>query len=658
MGMTEKQRQTIAVVPLSKDPVVMFAAEELTSYLRRMVPASQFDCVDDLAGAGSETGGRLRLGLYGELGLPLPKVDDPELDDAYCIDVTDGSGLIAGSNSRSVLLGVYRFLEEAGCRWLRPGDDGDYVPVTPSASIRVQLNEKASYRHRGLCIEGAVSLENMLDNIAWAPKLGFNAYFIEFKTPHTFFDRWYSHRHNPYKETEVVTPEQVDAFTVAMEQEIKRRGLLYHAVGHGWTGEPLGLPCLGWDPVEYEVEPEKSQYFAMVDGERKLWGGVPLNTNLCFSNPEARRLMVQYAADHAERNPQIDLLHVWLADAFNNHCECGECVKALPSDFYFRLLNEMDEEFTARGLPTRIVFLLYLDLLWVPETETLRNKERFMLLFAPISRTYSSSYDADTSDITHAPYVRNRLKFPTNIRENVAFLQEWQQLFDGDGFTYEYHHMWDHYNDPGYFLMADMISQDVKNLRKLRLNGIISDQTQRSFLPTGLGMYVLGKTLWNEHAEFRALAEDYFQGAFGVDGRLCMQYMEQLSILFDPPYMRGEKPRVSREAAEKLSQVPEVVAGFRSVIERNAAAAHDPSLAKSWEYVGIHADIVLLLADALRLRAEGKADEARSGWALVADYVQRCEDQVQPVFDVFLFIQTLAKYFNDETKTHFGGDVT
>ena len=44
------------------------------------------------------------------------------------IDVTDGKGRIAGSNPRSVLLGVYRFLEEAGCRWLRPGTDGDYVP--------------------------------------------------------------------------------------------------------------------------------------------------------------------------------------------------------------------------------------------------------------------------------------------------------------------------------------------------------------------------------------------------------------------------------------------------------------------------------------------------------------------------------------------------
>ncbi|CAN7749264.1 DUF4838 domain-containing protein [Paenibacillus sp. LjRoot56] len=647
----------VTIATTQEQPTIHFAIQELSGFLLRMSPDSRVDTLKKVVYTEEGTS-HLWIGLFEELGIPLPELDNPELDDAIYIDVTDGKGRIVGSNPRSVLLGVYRFLEEAGCRWLRPGADGDYVPKRALDTINVQVNEIAAYRHRGLCIEGAVSIENMLDNIHWAPKAGFNSYFLEFKTPFTFFDRWYGHRHNKYKQPETITIEQVDAFTVEMEHEIKKRGLLYHAVGHGWTGEPLGLPCLGWDSVDYTVEEEKSRYFALVDGKRELWHGVPLNTNLCFSNPDVRRLVVQYAAEHAQNNPQIDMLHFWLADAFNNHCECENCVKELPSDFYIMMLNELDEELSIRNLSTRVVFLLYLDLLWVPQNVTLKNPGRFMLLFAPISRTYSRSYDSDTSGIEIQPFVRNKLKFPTNIRENVAFLKAWQHLFDGDGFTYEYHHMWDHYLDPGYFQMAEMISQDVKNLKMLRLNGIISDQTQRSFFPTGLGMYVLGKTLWNDEADFKQLAKAYFIDSFGDEGEACLTYLKTISDLFDPPYMRGEKPRVSREAADKLRFVQEVVNAFRPVLERNIGSELHPTIAKSWEYLQIHAEIISLFAGALEARADGKAEEARQLWAKTSDYVQRNEDLYQPVFDVFLYIQTLHKMFDDETKTHFGGEVT
>jgi hypothetical protein len=657
MVMNDAQTKAVTIAIIQEQPTINFAAQELKNYLHQMTPEYQVEISNEAFYTEGDSG-YLWVGLFGELDLTMPELEDPELDDVIYINVTNGKGHIVGSNPRSVLQAVYRFLEEAGCRWIRPGTDGDFVPVRALDQVQVQLNEKAAYRHRGLCIEGAVSIENMLDNIHWAPKAGFNSYFLEFKTPYTFFDRWYGHRHNKYKQPEILTIEQVDAFTVEMEKEIKKRGLLYHAVGHGWTGEPLGLPCLGWDSVDYAVDEEKSRYFALVDGKRELWHGVPLNTNLCFSNPEARRLVVQYAADHAQNNPQIDMLHFWLADAFNNHCECENCVKARPSDFYMMMLNELDEELTSRNLSTRVVFLLYLDLLWVPQTETLKNPGRFMLLFAPISRTYSCSYESDTTGIEIQPFVRNRLKFPTNIRENVAFLKEWQQLFDGDGFTYEYHHMWDHYLDPGYFQMADMISQDVKNLKMLRLNGIVSDQTQRSFFPTGLGMYVLGKTLWNDEADFMQLAREYFSASFGEEGEACLTYLEKVSNLFDPLYMRGEKSRLSSEAAEKLRSVQEAVNEFQLVLDRNLSSELHPTIAKSWEYLQLHANIISLLASALEARAEGRAEEARQLWAQTSDYVQRNEDLYQPVFDVFLYIQTLHKMFNDETKTHFGGEVT
>ena len=91
------------------------------------------------------------------------------------------------------------------------------------------------------------------------------------------------------------------------------------------------------------------QYVAMVDGKRSLFGGVPLNTNFCMSNPDARGKVVQYVADYAESHQNVDFLHIWLADGTNNHCECPACAEKTTSDWYILLLNEIDAELTRQN---------------------------------------------------------------------------------------------------------------------------------------------------------------------------------------------------------------------------------------------------------------------------------------------------------------------
>ena len=62
--------------------------------------------------------------------------------------------------------------------------------------------------------------------------------------------------------------------------------------------------------------------------------------------------------DYLKAAPEIDFLHVWLADDRNNHCECSECIKKRPSDWYIDLLNAIDDELTKEGLAAKIVFLI------------------------------------------------------------------------------------------------------------------------------------------------------------------------------------------------------------------------------------------------------------------------------------------------------------
>jgi hypothetical protein len=488
---------------------------------------------------------------------------------------------------------------------------------------------------------------------------------IEFIVPYTFFDRWHRHLNNPYQDPEELTVDQVIDFRQRLEREIAKRGLLYHAVGHGWTCEPFGIQGLGWDAQEYTVSEEVSRYLAEVDGKRDIWHGIPLNTQLCFSNAEARRAVVDYAVQYVQENGAIDVLHVWLADSSNNHCECPNCRDALPADFYLDLLNEMDAAFTAQGIGCKIAFIAYLDLLWAPQRARFVNPDRFVLLFAPISRTYSKPYDVDTTGVKLTPYQRNMLTFPSDITENLAYLKRWQEVFPGDAFTYEYYFMWDHYFDPPYYETARVIHEDVKRLKQVGLNGVVSDQTQRAYFPTGFGMYVLAKTLWDDSASFDDLATEYFDAAFGPEGDQVRETIAQLSTLFDPPYLRGDiidsqevsekgdshtwilnggQPVLSQQAAHKLGQIPRVIDAFQPVIERNQKT-QNACQAQSWVYLGLYAKIARMLALAFKVRAEGHRDAARAQWEALADYVQRNEEAVQPVLDVFEFVHTLERQF-------------
>src|SRR5690606_15198103 len=60
-------------------------------------------------------------------GLEGPKVQDPQRDDAIVIKVDNRQGIIAGANPRATLIAVYRYLTELGCRWVRPGADGELI---------------------------------------------------------------------------------------------------------------------------------------------------------------------------------------------------------------------------------------------------------------------------------------------------------------------------------------------------------------------------------------------------------------------------------------------------------------------------------------------------------------------------------------------------
>ena len=367
--------------------VIDFAAEELKKYLRMMMP----ECGEIVISYDPDAKEGFRLGLASDFGMNFPEAEDPYLDDVVHIETDELGGILTGSNPRSVLFAVYRYLKENGCRWLYPGIDGEYIPVSKIKPI--VYHHKADHRFRGHCNEGGESQQCMLETIDYYAKLELNAYMIEFDIPYYYYNVYYSHTHNTTnRPPEPVSPQQIKQWKRQCEVEITKRGLQFHDMGHGWTAEPFGLSSTDqWQPSTQDVPEEVKQYFAMVKGKRELSGGVTLNTNLCMSNPKVRSIMVKSIARYAETHQNVTYLHVWLADGGKNHCECDECRKLRPSDYYIMIMNELDEELARRKLNTRVTFIAYVDTLFAPIRERIVHPDRFALLYAPIQRSYSSS---------------------------------------------------------------------------------------------------------------------------------------------------------------------------------------------------------------------------------------------------------------------------
>lgn len=617
---------------LNKNETMLYAAEELQKYLMMMDET----LTDEV-----------------EIVLSVKKYEniDPMVEDIIEIDIEKMKGTISGSNERSVLMGVYNFLKSAGCLWVRPGKLGERIPKKKMTDHSCKFYKKADSAFRGECIEGAPGLENIIETVEFLPKINANLFMMEYIVPYNYISRWYKHPSNPYKEDEEVTFEDARELVYQMEMAIKKCGLQLHSLGHGYIFEPYGLTYRTREDT-YCPDEEAQGVLAQIGGKRFLFKDAPNQTQFCMSNETARKKIVDYLVGYIENKPYIDFLHVWLSDSRNNHCECEECSKKIPTDFYVMMLNELDAVLTEKGIDTKLVFIMYTDTYWAPETVSLNNPGRFIMTTATTGRDRSKPYLPDRYDEELPAYQRNGNLFDVTMPICLSFADSWKNVFGGKKFLFEYHFWMDHYTDPGYMHFAKNIYDDVRSLSDIGFDGIMDDKTQRSYFPTGLPMAVYGETLFERELDLEAYTKLYFEKAFGADGEAARAYLEKVSAIFNPDELRVSDDIVvvdtgtgaiekkmgfvnNPATAARLAGLEEHLATFTDTIKRNLTA-EDPCVRESWRILLLHQDYCRHTARILLAMAENDKDNAVLAVDEMNEWLARHEDEFQPYLDLEL----------------------
>lgn len=634
------------IIILRKTETIMYAADELKKYLSMVDPSVVAEITEGNDGEG------IVLGLLSDLGLDVSDVKDAMIDDVIDVNIDCLRGYIAGSNERSILMGVYKYFKSVGCRWVRPGNEGEYIPKADLSCHTFTYRKKADYPFRGQAIEGAADFEDVRDTILWLPKVDMNLFQIEQIVPYNYMSRWYLHTANTRLPHDDIPYEDYCKYAAELELVVKKCGLQLHGLGHGALNEPFGIRYKA-PGMEYTIPEDAKDAIALVNGERKLFNNHPMQTQLCMSQKWVRDRVVNWIVNYMKEKPYIDFMHFWLNDAINNQCECEDCKKKHPSDWYVDMLNDLDARLTEEKIDSKIVFIMYIDTLWPPEVSRLNNPSRFIVTTACGS---GKGYSAKRREGGIPKWERNNYGIVGGLDMALTFIDGWKPIFDGPRFVYEYLFYTAHFADPGFMTYTRKVAADAKALKVTGFEGIMSDQSQRLYFPTGLPVSAFGEFLFDSSLDTEEYIDKYIQDSFGKDWKEAKEYLENISACFDLEALTqktdvtaqdtGCEDKNSKKAGiignepvgDVIATVPAAVEKFAPIVERNLAL-DDKCHRESWRILQYHGEYCKGLADVYFALSRNDIAGARARYDKLQDYLSEVECEIRPYFDLCLFNQ-------------------
>ena len=572
---------------------------------------------------------------------------DSKWDDAFKVEIKSGGGMITASNARSCLIAVYECLRRLGFIFLNPTDT--FIPRDISKKmLDFQFDFCADLRHRGVAPCAPREIRSFKRFIKWLPKVGLNTVFYEGWSGYLSYKSWYMHEENPFYAKEdfnLDTAKKFDKESVCLAKEI---GLNVHAMGHGWNVAVVS------DNIYNDMFLEDGQKInydsiATVNGKKSIPNGILRCVNLCLSNKAVKQELVSLVVDYAKNNRYADVIHFWLADGVNKTCECEDCRKMEFSDQYVEILNAIDVALTQNNLSVKIAFLLYNDTLYPPKHTKLYNENRFIMLFCPISRDYSRSFDEiDISERRMIPkYSRNNIKLPVAPKEFIAFYKKWREKYKGETVWFDYHGYYASRYDISNTEVVSLAVRDIETYKKMDVDGLISCEFYRNAFPHGFLCYATARALFDKDFILEQEQEIYFDACFGENSNMVMEYLHLVNKtlpLFDYQWY-GEikeyreffkRPNIDKEKFLRLKTVT------KNLSERLSEFATDNVLRATCNKIFYFFTITVdVLCDLFIMKKNGeKQNRLIEKWGILKKILCKNEKFLLPYCSVDHLLQT------------------
>jgi hypothetical protein len=384
---------------------------------------------------------------------------------------------LAGHDDRGTLYAVYSFLEDQlGARWYAP----DMTRMTPQDIVRIPtLNETQApaftYRNTD---EAIVS-----SNAQWDAHLKLNG---------------------------VSVPDQAELGGV---------NRLFNGAENFYSLIP---------PDRYFAD--HPEYFSLIAGKRKS----SPDSQLCLSNPNVFKLVVDALVAEAKANPTELTLGLSPNDAPHGNCECDAC-KALDAKFgspagtLLDFVNKVAAAVQA-ALPARKIWLETLAYQYTekaPTPGTIAPADNVLVCLAPI-------YACDGHPLATDPQ---------NKTSNQALL-DWEKIAPGRLQIWHYVVNFAHYVQP--YPDWDEIGADMAYYRDNGASGIYCEgDYQGNGALQIMHTWVMAHLFWNPRQDVWELIRDFSDGYYGKAGpdiyaylRLFHDRLQQPDVhlhLYDPP---------------------------------------------------------------------------------------------------------------------------
>ncbi len=449
----EGKHEATVVISLTASEAERFAAGELRKYVERMSAVKLPIRTDDKRAQGN----LVLVGTRRDVFLEKNKIEIPDSlgEEDFVIRVVNDKLFLIGGGDWGTVYAVYTFLEHLGCRWFMPGPFGEVVPRQQTVAVHdLNIVERPSFKYRRLFYFGGTDLD-----VKWQLQTKSNNF-------------------------------------------LSAHGLKGYEGFGGHAYESL-VP-----PAEYfDKHPE---YFAFVRGVRRP-------SQICLSNPDVFRIVVEKASAYFDAHPGRKALSFSLSpNDSSNFCEDDGCLKLGPtvSDRVMSFVNRVARA-VGQTHPDKLINVYAYDGYIDPPRgiETMENN--VAIIICRITQDGVYSFPIASND-----------QYSERIRKTI------------EGWAAKAHHIlfYDYYAHYDWFApwpVEQSIAVDLRYYHSFgpRVEGLVPEMHPH-WGTQGLTNYVMAKFSWNVNLDIDSLVNDYYAKFYGGAAKEVKAYFDVFANRF------------------------------------------------------------------------------------------------------------------------------